>query len=125
MERTNALHATPPEAHGFDGAVIDLGWTRQALAIPCALAWLKPGGTIVTLIKPHYEAKRLGMEDALRDGVLDEADAGRVCDAVAREIGGLGLDVRGVVRSPILGGKTRGKRAGNVEFLAHATCAPA
>jgi 23S rRNA (cytidine1920-2'-O)/16S rRNA (cytidine1409-2'-O)-methyltransferase len=43
MERTNALHAEPPEG-GVDLVVIDLGWTKQALAVPAALRWLKPGG---------------------------------------------------------------------------------
>lgn len=118
FERANALHLEPPEPCALDMAVIDLGWTRQAMAIPSALGWLGPGGTIVTLIKPHYEAKALGMGSALREGVLSEEDAARVCERVVGEIGVLGVDVRGVTRSPILGGRTRGKRAGNVEYLA-------
>lgn len=120
-ERTNALHLEPDDPHAMDLAVIDLGWTRQALAIPAALRWIRPGGHVVTLIKPHYEAKALGMEGRLRGGVLGEDDAARVCAAVVRTIEGLdaGVEVRGVVRSPILGGKGRGKKSGNVEFLAH------
>ena len=39
MERTNALHADPPEP--VDWVTIDVGWTRQALAIPAALRWLR------------------------------------------------------------------------------------
>ena len=64
LERTNALHFDPwSQVQAFDGCdlvVIDLGWTRQSLALPAALRWLRCGepagtGRIVTLIKPHYE----------------------------------------------------------------------
>jgi 23S rRNA (cytidine1920-2'-O)/16S rRNA (cytidine1409-2'-O)-methyltransferase len=121
-ERANALHLEPDEPHTLDLAVIDLGWTRQALALPAALKWIRPGGHIVTLIKPHYEAKAFGLGGLLKGGVLDEADAQRVCAEVVRTIqgdGGCGVVVEDVVRSPILGGKGRGRRVGNVEFLAH------
>ena len=55
MERTNALHAPPPQDVLVDLVVIDLAWTPQRLAIPAALRWLKPDARIVTLVKPHYE----------------------------------------------------------------------
>lgn len=119
MERTNALHAAPPGGRDCDCAVIDMGWTVQARAVPCALGWVKAGGCVVSLVKPHYEARALGMDGLLDEGVLGEGDARRVCDEVVRTMGGMGVEVMGVVRSPILGGKTRGKRVGNVEFLAH------
>ena len=80
MERTNAVHVDPWKLPGFTGCdvvVIDLGWTRQEKALPAAKNWLRndrsgPPGTIVTLIKPHYEA--IGEEAAaLKRGILDEA----------------------------------------------------
>ena len=51
-ERENALHAPPPSG-GVDLVVVDLGWTPQKLLIPAALKWLRPGGKIITLIKPR------------------------------------------------------------------------
>jgi 23S rRNA (cytidine1920-2'-O)/16S rRNA (cytidine1409-2'-O)-methyltransferase len=114
MERTNALHVTPPEL--VELVVMDLGWTPQRHAIPAALKWLKEGGRIVTLIKPHYEASR-DQKALLRGGVLEEVEAERVVERVLAEIQGMGLEVRGVTRSPVIGGAGKGKR-GNVEWLA-------
>ncbi len=110
MERTNAMHAEPQAA--VDLVVLDMGWTKQRHAIPAALRWSP--GHIVTLIKPHYEASG----QTKGKGKLDEAEAQRVCDRVLRAMPGLGVEVLGHIRSPIVGGAGKGKR-GNVEYLAH------
>lgn len=117
MERTNAMHATPP-AGGVDLVVIDMAWTPQKHCIPAGLKWLKPEGRIVTLIKPHYESKGLGMEDRLVDGVLSEADAEMVNQRVIESMGLMGVRVLGVTKSPIAGGGKKGNARGNVEYLA-------
>jgi len=54
-ERKNLLHWNSPEP--LDLVVIDAGWTRQHLSVPAALRSLKPGGTILSLVKPQYEAE--------------------------------------------------------------------
>lgn len=129
MERTNALHADPPaelRAHGADLVVIDMGWTPQRRAIPAALRWLREGGRIVTLIKPHYELGREsahelgpGFEDArLIGGVLDDETAERVAKRVAERMPDLGARALGLTRSPIRGGATKGNSRGNAEWLA-------
>ena len=118
LERTNALHAAPPEGERFDLAVIDMGWTAQRLCVPAALAWLGSAGRIVSLVKPHYEAKGLAMEDRLERGVLSEADALAVLAGVLDALPTLGVRTLAVARSPIAGGRTRGRRSGNTEFLA-------
>ncbi|NBC10537.1 MAG: TlyA family rRNA (cytidine-2'-O)-methyltransferase [Planctomycetes bacterium] len=109
MERTNALHNDPPpEAdQACDLVVIDLGWTKQDRAIPVALRWLKPAraSCIVSLIKPHYESGRHQMTDEEAD-----AESRRVAEDVLPT---LGVAVRGLIRSPIRGGK-----GGNLEHLA-------
>ena len=113
-ERTNAMHVPAeviPEG-GVDLVVIDLAWTPQKHAIPAALAW-KPKG-IMTLIKPHYESthsggKRPRLSDEEAEVVMEET-LGRMTD--------LGVVVKGCVKSPIRGGKSKGK-AGNVEYLAY------
>ena len=117
MERTNALHVEPV-AGGVELVVMDLGWTPQRLAIPAAAKWLRAGGRIVSLIKPHYEmSDREGKHAKI---VLDEEQA----EQVAQESLGLlqtqGFQSLGLVKSPILGGGNRSKSAsrGNPEWLA-------
>ncbi len=113
-ERTNALHA--PAAEAVDVVVIDLGWTPQRLAIPAALRWLKPGGRIVTLIKPHYEVGKAELARLGTKGVLPEDVAARVAEETIAALPTLGVRVLGSIASPILGGK--GSSTGNREWLA-------
>ena len=139
MERSNALHTPPPEPPelrkrsessvdapetGVGLVTIDLGWTRQAKALPAALAWLGAGaapacGRIITLIKPHYE-QPYGTEGRRKGGAKRSA----MPQAQAREVAAqtleaveadpaLGLRVAGVIDSPLAGGK-----GGNLELLA-------
>jgi 23S rRNA (cytidine1920-2'-O)/16S rRNA (cytidine1409-2'-O)-methyltransferase len=106
MERTNAMHATLPEA--VDLVTIDVGWTRQGHVLPSAVRMLRPAGRIVTLIKPHYEAGR----QRAKGGVLDADTARKVLQEVINSIQDMGLHVEQTLASPITGQK------GNIEFLA-------
>lgn len=120
LERTNALRLNPQTLEGFAGChlvVVDLGWTRQRLAVPAALRWLAPEGPghMVTLIKPHYEAERQELRG--RRGVLDEAVAAKVARRVLEEMPQLGVRVVASMPSPIRGGEGKG-RMGNLEYLA-------
>jgi len=87
--------------------VIDLGWTKQDKAIPVALRWLKasPTARVMTLIKPHYESGQHQMTEVEAD-----AESRRVTEHVLPT---LGVEVLGLIRSPIRGGK-----GGNLEHLA-------
>lgn len=114
MERTSALHAPPPRGP-VDLVAIDMGWTPQKHAIPAALRWLKPGGRIVSLIKPHYEVQP-GEKSLLRAGVLPEADAERIARRTVESLGGLGVRVLGLTKSPVEGGAGKGKK-GNAEWV--------
>lgn len=122
MERQNALHAAPPDApdERCDLVVVDLGWTRQKLAVPAALRWLKPASPgctprVITLVKPHYESdpRKMGQGGRGRHGVLSEEEAEEVTRRVVAELPALGVAVEGVMRSPVAGGK-----GGNTEYLA-------
>jgi 23S rRNA (cytidine1920-2'-O)/16S rRNA (cytidine1409-2'-O)-methyltransferase len=106
MERTNAMHVELPEK--VDLVVIDCAWTRQQHILPSAQRLLKPGGRIVTLIKPHYEANPAD----LRKGILPQALLQSVVADVETRIGTMGFRVLGSVESPIKGSK------GNAEVLA-------
>lgn len=121
MERTNALHADPPEP--VDLIAIDMGWTPQRLAIPAALRWLKPDGRIITLIKPHYELDP-AERGLLRQGVLEESDAERIAHRTAERVPEVGGAVLGLTRSPLTGGATKKNKRGNAEWLALVAPAP-
>jgi 23S rRNA (cytidine1920-2'-O)/16S rRNA (cytidine1409-2'-O)-methyltransferase len=121
-ERSNALHLDPPpevvEVGGIDLGVIDLGWTKQERALHAASKWLKPGGHIISLVKPHYEAAK---EDLGEGGLLDPAHAQEVAERVRDSLPELGYTVHGWIKSPVLGGavgkKRKKKGKGNPEWL--------
>jgi 23S rRNA (cytidine1920-2'-O)/16S rRNA (cytidine1409-2'-O)-methyltransferase len=111
MERTNAMHVTLPEP--VDLVTIDVAWTRQKHILPAAARLLRPatadtpGGQVVTLVKPHYEAER----SLLRHGILPEADLQSVLKGVADDIQAAGFRIADQTTSPIKGAK------GNTELL--------
>ncbi len=146
IERANALHTRPPNQPDgspdlCDLVVLDLSWTPQRLAIPAALAWLKPHGQIITLIKPHYELADIEPHNPalrrqhhhvhpapqpapnsapnspppLRAGVLTDQLAADVKQRVLNLLPALGVRVVACTQSPIRGGA---KGDGNTEFLA-------
>jgi len=114
MERTNALHAPPP-GQPVDLVVIDLAWTPQRLAIPAALKWLSPApeARIITLVKPHYEAKGAG-ESLPPRAILDEGSSRRVLQRVIESMPELRVRVLADTLSPVIGGS---KTKGNREYL--------
>lgn len=121
IERTNALHADPKsDVDLVDLVVIDLGWTPQSRALPAALRWLKAGADarIVTLIKPHYEKSAHERTGPERGGTLEHDEAARVVDRVVETFPAMGLEMLGLTESPIAGGKSSKKGAGNTEWLA-------
>jgi 23S rRNA (cytidine1920-2'-O)/16S rRNA (cytidine1409-2'-O)-methyltransferase len=131
MERTNALHAPPPvDDQGQPVPIhliaIDLAWTPQRFAVPAGLRWLRPGGLIITLIKPQYELEGGERDEGglhptpplLNRGVLREVDAVRVAERTAAALPALGITLLGLTRSPIIGGAGKKRRTGNIEWLA-------
>jgi 23S rRNA (cytidine1920-2'-O)/16S rRNA (cytidine1409-2'-O)-methyltransferase len=112
LERVNARSLTP-EILGerVDLAVIDVSFISLALVLPAvASCFGDPGGPIVPLVKPQFEAGR-GQTDA---GVVrDPAIHREVLERVASDAAAVGLRLRGAIASPLLG------PAGNREFLFH------
>ncbi|MBV8331371.1 MAG: TlyA family RNA methyltransferase [Candidatus Eremiobacteraeota bacterium] len=110
MERTN-FRLLPDDAFpgGFDLVVVDASFISLITILRRAVAYVRPAGRIVALVKPQFEAgrSRLG-----RGGVVRDPDVHR---AVLREVrdaaGALGLAAVDAVPSPLLG------PAGNREFL--------
>lgn len=112
MERKNALHVEPAEKVPL--VTLDVSWTPTRLVIPAALKWLAEGGRVVALVKPHYEAKGLGVE-LPRGGVLADEDAERIARTVMEALPQAGVRVVAETRSPVRGGT---KQTGNLEWLA-------
>jgi 23S rRNA (cytidine1920-2'-O)/16S rRNA (cytidine1409-2'-O)-methyltransferase len=129
--QTSNLSYTSGGFTGCDLVTLDLGWTRQALALPAAIRWLRrvdppaladsdtSGGSslplIISLIKPHYEAQTQQVRGQ-RKGILPLEEAQSICDKVLAQMPVLGLRVLGCIPSPIKG--KAGKGEGNQEYLA-------
>jgi 23S rRNA (cytidine1920-2'-O)/16S rRNA (cytidine1409-2'-O)-methyltransferase len=110
LEKTN-IRYLEPETLGerVDLVVIDASFISLAKVLPNTLRHLKPGGSIVALIKPQFE---VGKGEVGKGGVVrDEEKHRAVVRSIEEFAQSLGLTVNGVTDSPILGPK------GNREFL--------
>jgi 23S rRNA (cytidine1920-2'-O)/16S rRNA (cytidine1409-2'-O)-methyltransferase len=110
IERTN-FRTVPDDAFpaGFDLIVVDASFISLRSIVPRALRFLRPGGTIVTLVKPQFEAgrERLGGGGVVRDADVHAAVLREVRDALAAA-GAIAVDA---TLSPLRG------PSGNVEFF--------
>ncbi len=113
-ERTNARHLTAeivPDA--IDILVCDASFIGLAKVLDRAIEFVRPGGRMVALVKPQFEAERheIGKGGVVRDAAVHA----RVCAAAAAWIESRGWQVASLVESPITG------LEGNREFLLAAT----
>ena len=113
MENTNARHLTEediPEKADF--CSIDTSFISLTHILPPLKNLLRPGGHIVSLIKPQFEA---GKEQVGKGGVVrDPAVHQEVIEKIKRfGTEELGFQWLGLCDSPIKG------PAGNIEFLAY------
>ncbi len=113
-EQTNARYLTDGiVTEPVDIVVCDASFISLAKVLGKALDFAKPGGRLLALVKPQFEAER---EEIGKGGVVkDPAVHERVCQAAARWVESRGWAVLGITRSPITGPE------GNVEFLLAAT----
>ncbi|WP_026424347.1 TlyA family RNA methyltransferase [Actinokineospora inagensis] len=110
-DRTNARAITPDDIGGLvDLVVADLSFISARLVLPALAGCLRPDGDLLPMIKPQFEVgkERLGSGGVVRDPDLRVEVVSRVLVAA----GELGLDLRGVVASPLPG------PSGNVEYFA-------
>lgn len=113
MERTNARYIDSlPEPVKI--VVIDVSFISLRTILPRVVAWMEPGGHVVALIKPQFEASR--EEVSFGGGVISDPT---IHERVKREVSdflpSVGLCKQGVISSPILGAE------GNKEFVLWAT----
>ena len=110
-ERVNARELKLPET--CHAAVADLSFISLKLVLPALVAALSDKDAwACVLVKPQFEAGRaeVGKGGVVRDAAVQQ----RVVREISEEMRRLGLEVKGVVESPIRG------PAGNREYLVSA-----
>ena len=112
-EKCNARYLSREEVpEPIDLCVIDVSFISLTLILPPAFALLRPGGTLIALIKPQFELGREEVDQG-RGVVRDPEAQARAVEGIRHFVlGSLGKRWSGVIESPILGGE------GNREFLA-------
>ena len=112
IEGVNARHLAPDRLPFVPSlAVVDVSFISLALVVPAIVRCLVPGGEIVALVKPQFEAGRgsVGSSGVVRDPAIHLAVLRRIA-ALAREHR---WGLRAIVPSPLRGAE------GNVEFFVH------
>ena len=113
-EQTNARYLTEAViTEPVDIVVCDASFISLAKVLDKAVDFARPGGRLIALVKPQFEAERdeIGKGGVVRDPAVHE----RVCEEAAQWIASRGWTVDGIATSPITGPE------GNVEFLLAAT----
>jgi len=112
LERTNIRHLENnriPEV--IDIATIDVSFISLTKVVPKVLEFLKEKGEIVALIKPQFE---VGKGEVGKGGIVkEESKRIEVIARLKEEFAAFGLQVTGIISSPITGQK------GNIEYLLH------
>lgn len=109
IEKTNAryLESLPELVHLV---TMDVSFISLRKLFPVIAEWLKPGGDVIALIKPQFEAgpARVGRGGVVRDPAIHRDVIHRILDFAVEH----SLASQGLIRSPLRGPK------GNIEFLA-------
>jgi len=110
LEKTNIRYLEKNAIKdSIDISTIDVSFISLLKVIPNVLKFLSPGKEIIALIKPQFEAGRkdVGKGGVIRDETIRQDVIGKIRDWAVN----MGLDVRGIIKSPITGPK------GNIEYL--------
>ncbi len=119
FERFHIRDATPDRIGAVvDMVVADLSFISLRRVIAAITGVCAPGGTLVLLVKPQFEAGRVEVSRG-RGVIVDPAIHERVRGEIDASLVEHGCTVVGWIDSPITGGD------GNRELLVHATTAPA
>jgi len=115
LERVHVRDASPSLIGGrVQLATADLSFISLTRALDSLIACCEPGGDLVLLVKPQFEAGRV--EVAKGRGVITDPEIHRrVQSEVTAELETRGCTVVAWMPSPLTGGE------GNREFLVHAT----
>lgn len=113
MEKTNFRYSTPADfTEGLpEFATIDVSFISLSLILPVLKTILLPGGDVMALVKPQFEA---GKEKVGKNGIVrDKKVHLEVLEKTATMATEVGFVVKDASFSPITGGE------GNIEFLFH------
>jgi 23S rRNA (cytidine1920-2'-O)/16S rRNA (cytidine1409-2'-O)-methyltransferase len=111
LEKFNARELSPEAVGGmFDIAVIDVSFISLELVLGPVKSVTAPGGMIITLLKPQFEAGR-AEADRGRGVIKDETVREKAVEKIAAHADELGIESAGRMESPVKGAK------GNVEYL--------
>ncbi|MCX7913760.1 MAG: TlyA family RNA methyltransferase [Thermodesulfovibrionales bacterium] len=110
LERTNIRYIQRDKIPDpIDLVTIDVSFISLTKVIPKILDFLKDGGELVALIKPQFE---VGKGEVDKGGIVKKEEKRlEAVQKIKTFLESSGLKVKGVIQSPILGGR------GNVEYL--------
>ena len=110
LENVNARYLDGTLFPPVDLAVMDVSFISQAKIYPALARIIKPGGRLITLIKPQFE---VGRDKIGSGGIVRDEKAKQNCiEALKAAAAEAGFTMARVIPSPIPGGD------GNEEFLA-------
>ncbi|SOC36124.1 TlyA family RNA methyltransferase [Ureibacillus acetophenoni] len=113
MEKTNFRYSKPEDfTEGLPNfATIDVSFISLSLILPVLKAILIPGGDVMALVKPQFEA---GKENVGKKGIVRDPKVHlEVLENTAKMASEQGFILKNASFSPITGGE------GNIEFLFH------
>jgi 23S rRNA (cytidine1920-2'-O)/16S rRNA (cytidine1409-2'-O)-methyltransferase len=113
LEQVNARHLRPSDLPrpDYDAIVMDLSFISLTAVLPAVWPLLRPGGSLVALVKPQFEAGKAEVDrgrGVIRDPAVQDAALARVRTAAAQLPW---VEDRGAIDSPLRGAD------GNREFL--------
>ncbi len=113
-EKVNARHLRPGDLPDADYplVVMDLSFISLRLVLPAVWPFVAPGGTLVALVKPQFEAPKAEVDrgrGVIRDPAVQEAALENIRAFALAELPG--AELLGAMDSPITG------TDGNREFL--------
>ncbi|KAK3031843.1 hypothetical protein RJ639_035980 [Escallonia herrerae] len=111
IERTNLRYLSElPQNHKVDLVTLDLSFISILLVMPAVVNLMKKEATLVTLIKPQFEARRsqVGGGGIVRDNAVHQ----EVLEKIINGVESFGFKCKGSIESPLKGAE------GNTEFLA-------
>jgi len=113
LEQVNARHLRPSDLPrpDYDAIVMDLSFISLTAVLPAVWPLLRPGGSLVALVKPQFEAGKAEVDrgrGVIRDPAVQDAALARVRTAAVQLPW---VEDRGAIDSPLRGAD------GNREFL--------
>jgi len=113
LEQINARHLRPSDLPrpDYDAIVMDLSFISLTAVLPAVWPLLRPGGSLVALVKPQFEAGKAEVDrgrGVIRDPAVQDAALARVRTAAVQLPW---VEDRGAIDSPLRGAD------GNREFL--------